>query len=520
MTLVRTLCELDLLNRSVDSLGEEVTQTAQCFVAEPQLDLNISDSETGEVGGTFACLAKDIQRILKCTENVVAPDVHIMQLFFDGSLDDELNNRHLYRQDCMLCLTAQFHAILVNSMRAINYDTGMCDFLGSQSLNITLWYQLTEEVQTFVYELKVMKEIRSYGKFGNVSTSPWFENFLDIETWRKYEFDVRTYVMSLLDDQESQIGGVVIVLLLILHGTLFVIGFIGNSILFLIFARHKEMLSSNNIIILNLAIGDSLSLICNIIVSYMFNLSNSMAAGFLVCLSITLFVPLGTGACVYSVTMLSIQRYFALAQLGNDRSCINLRRFSSSLFICTIWVLACASAVPQFLKTGFYEDYCTVELTDFVTLFNVVVYCVVPLILMATFSILTSWRMRQSVKKMPGEILGQEKVRNARTRSANILIGLIVVFAISYIPYYLFLFAYKYFNLEKIGFDRMFIISHSLVFVNSCCNPIALYAASGNFRQYFNKYLLWFCRFAMKCHRKKSDGESVSQSTQKSSINS
>lgn len=520
LTLVRNLCELDLLNRSTDSISEEVTRTAQCFAKEPELDLNVSHSETEDLDQAFACLAADIQRILKCSESVVAPDTHIMKLFFDGTLDDELNNTHLYRHGCMLCFTVQFYMILLKSMLAINYDTKICEFAGSQSLNITLWYQLTEEVQTFVYELNVMKQIRSYDNFKNVSTSPWFENFLDIETWRNYEFNVRTYIMSLMDDPESELGDNVMILILFLHGTLFLIGFIGNIILFLIFARHREMLSSNNVIILNLAIGDSFSLICNIIVSYMYTLSDSMIVGFLVCLSITLFIPLSTGICVYSVTMLSIQRYFALAHMGKARGCRILRRFSSALFICTIWVLACASAVPQFLKTEFYEDYCTVELTDFVTLFNVVVYCVIPLLLMATFSTATSWKMRQSVQKMPGEVLGQQKARSARTRSANILIGLIVVFAISYIPYYLFLFAYKYFNLEKIGFNQMFIISYSLIFVNSCCNPIALYAASGNFRQYFNRYLLWFCRFRLKCCRRKDDGETVSQATQKSSINS
>jgi hypothetical protein len=520
MTLVRALCELNLLNRSDDSIGEEVTKTAQCFTKEPELGLTNSYSEIEDADGAFVCLAADIQRIIKCSESIAAPEEHLMKLFFDGTLDDELNNTQLYRHDCMLCFTAQFYMILLKGMLAINYDAKICEFFGSQTLNVTLWYQLIEEVQTFVYELSIMKEIRLYDNFRNVSTSPWFENFLDVETWRDYEFDVRTNIMSLMDDPESELGDKVINLILVVHGTLFLIGFIGNFILFLIFARHKEILSSNNIIILNLAIGDSFSLICNIIVSYMYNLSNSMAVGFLVCLSITLFIPLSTGVCVYSVTMLSIQRYLALAQLGKDRGCIILRRFSSAMFICTIWILACASAVPQFLKTGFYEDYCTVELTDFVTLFNVVVYCVVPLLLMATFSILTSWKMRESVRKMPGEVLGQQKVRSARTRSANILVGLIVVFAISYIPYYLFLFAYKYFDLERIGFDRMFIISYSLVFLNSCCNPIALYAASANFRQYFNKYILWFCNFTLKCCRRKDDGESVSQSTQKSSINS
>jgi hypothetical protein len=218
--------------------------------------------------------------------------------------------------------------------------------------------------------------------------------------------------------------------------------------------------------------------------------------------------------------MLAIQRFVALASLGKDHRCRLLRRYSSVIFISAIWILAAASAVPRFLETEFHEDYCAVQLTEFSTLFNVVVYCVIPLIATAAFSVVTSRKMRRSVNKMPGEVVGQRRVRNARTRSANILIGLIVVFAISYVPYYLSLFLYHHFNVEKIGFLQMFIISYTLIFFNSCCNPVALYAASGNFRQYFNRYLQWCCYFGLKYLRRKNSNEISSQVTQKASISS
>ena len=515
-THIHTLCELDLLKRSAESIEEEVKRTAQCFIKEPQLDSNDSNSEE-----MFRCLATDIQRTLQCTESVIPPDIHIKNLFFDGNLDNELNNTHLYHHDCILCFLAQFHMILQLYTTAINFDKIECNFFGSQSLNITLWDELTQTVTAFLEELNYLKEIRPYYKVENVSTSSpaWFEKYIDVENWVDFEFSIRTYIMALTDNPGSEFGYEVTVVLLVLHGALFIVGFVGNAILFLIFARHREMLSASNIIILNLAIGDTLSLVSNIIVSFMFNLSDSMFVGFLVCLSITLFIPLSTGVCVYSVTMLGLQRYVALVTMGKDHGCTRtFRRYSSVLFICAIWILAAASAVPRFLETEFHEDYCAVQLTEFSTVFNVVVYCVVPLLATAAFSVVTSKKMRRSVHKMPGEVTGQRKVRNARTRSANILIGLIVVFAISYVPYYLFLFLYHYFNVEKLGFLQMFIISYTLIFVNSCCNPVALYAASGNFRQYFNRYLQWCCYFGLKCLKRKNSNESNSQGTQKSSI--
>jgi len=515
LTHIHTLCEVDLLKRSAESIEEEVKRTAQCLIKEPSLDSNDSNSEE-----MFRCLATDIQRILQCAESGISPDIHIKNLFFDGNLDNELNSTHLYHHDCILCFLAQFHMILELYTTAINFDKIRCDFFVGHSLNITLWDELTQTVTAFHAELNYLKEIRSYYKVENISTSSpaWFENYIDVKNWENFEFSIRTYVMTLADNPGSEFGYEVTVVLLVLHGALFLVGFVGNAILFLIFARHREMLSASNVIILNLAIGDTLSLVSNIIVSFMFNLSDSMLVGFLVCLSITLFIPISTGVCVYSVTMLAIQRHVALVSMGKDHGCRLLRRYSSVLFICAIWILAAASAVPRFLETEFHEDYCAVQLTEFSTVFDVVVYCVVPLLATAAFSIVTSRKIRRSVRKMPGEVVGQSKVRNARTRSANILIGLTVVFAISYVPYYLFLFLYHYFNVEKLGFLQMFIISYTLIFVNSCCNPVALYAASGNFRKYFNKYLQWCCYFGLKYMRRKNSNESNSQGTQKSSI--
>lgn len=515
LTHVHTLCELDLMKRSAESIEEEVKRTAQCLIKEPPLDSEDSNSEE-----IFKCLATDIKRTLQCTGGVISPDMHINNLFFDGKLDNELKSTHLYHHDCILCFLAQFHMLLELYMAAVNFDKIGCDYFVGQSLNITLWDELTETVQTFLAELNYLKELRPYYKGENISTSSpaWFENYTDAVNWVDFEFTIRTYIMTLTDNPGSEFGYEVTVVLLVLHGALFIVGLFGNAILFFIFARHREMLSASNVIILNLAIGDTLSLVSNIIVSFMFNLSDSMLVGFLVCLSITLFIPLSTGVCVYSVTMLAIQRYTALASMGKDHRCRLLRRYSSVLFICTIWILAAASAVPRFLETEFHEDYCAVQLTEFSTVFDVAVYCVIPLLATAAFSSVTSRKIRRSVHKMPGEVMGQRSVRNARTRSANILIGLVVVFAVSYVPYYLFLFLYHYFNVEKLGFLQMFIISYTLIFVNSCCNPVALYAASGNFRQHFNRYLQCCCHFGLKCLRRKKSKELNSQSTQKSTI--
>jgi gastrin-releasing peptide receptor/ATP-dependent RNA helicase UAP56/SUB2 len=263
---------------------------------------------------------------------------------------------------------------------------------------------------------------------------------------------------------------------------LYTIAIAENGLLILIFIRHSEMRSDRNIIILNLAVADILSVLCNASLQIIFIYGGTFESVKIYYRIMDLSLEVSTGVCIYSIVVLSIQRYFAVIPTYRCRECGLSRRFNSTLFVFVLWSVGC---VPQIihLTTNMSIQAWAMR--------NLILYCVVPIVAIATFYLMTSWRLRQSVRKMPGEAVRQETARHARVRSSNVLIALIAVFVISYTPIQVFRFIELWFYGGGYLFDYVDLIAYSLLSLNSCFNPIALYVASGTFRRYYNKYICY-----------------------------
>jgi hypothetical protein len=262
--------------------------------------------------------------------------------------------------------------------------------------------------------------------------------------------------------------------------TLYLIAITGNGLLILIFVRNREMRTGRNMIILNLAVADIFSVLCNAFIQTLFIYGETYEHVRVIYGIINLFFEVTTCVCIYSVVALSIQKYFAvLPAFKCDKYGIS-KRFRSAVFICLLWITAC---VPQII-----------ELTSDISprlwaLRNLILYCVLPIVAMATFYMMTSWRLRQSVRKIPGEPVLHVTIKHARVRSSNVLIALIAVFVVSYTPIQIFRFTEIWFRDGDYLFDYVDLVAYSLISLNSCFNPIALYVASAKFRLYYNKYL-------------------------------
>jgi hypothetical protein len=261
---------------------------------------------------------------------------------------------------------------------------------------------------------------------------------------------------------------------------LYVIAIAGNGLLIFIFIRHREMRSDRNIIILNLAVADILSVLCNASLQILFMSGKTFQDMRIYFRIIDCLLEITTGVCIYSIVVLSVQRYFAVLPTYNCSNCGLSRRFNSYLFVCVLWVAGC---VPQIIHVTSKMGLRAWAMR------NLILYCVIPVVAMATFYFMASWRLRQSARNMPGEAVSQETPRNARMRSSNVLIALIAVFFISYTPIQLFRFIELWFYGGGYLFDYVDLIAYSMLSLNSCFNPVALYVASGSFRRYYNRYL-------------------------------
>ena len=90
---------------------------------------------------------------------------------------------------------------------------------------------------------------------------------------------------------------------------------------------------------------------------------------------------------------------------------------------------------------------------------------------------------------------------------SKIVVGLTVVFLISYVAYYV-LWTYIICTEEESNFYKnfhiilqskyklryMYLISTCLLSINSCLNPVALFCTSSSFRQHLKCYLTCFCK--------------------------
>jgi len=288
----------------------------------------------------------------------------------------------------------------------------------------------------------------------------------------------------------------------VVQGIIFMIGFVGNGVMIIIFARHGDLHTATNMMLLNLAIGDVLNLTINIPIFYSYTVSTRWRFGLHLCKAYRFLRQLAIGVSIYSIVALSVQRFLAVTQFDIFRchGCRIPKNLKSFLIISSVWLAGCMIAVPHTVNAGIYEENCygASDQNDYyqktITLIDLLLFCVIPLTSITAFSVSSAYRLKMSIQKLPGEAVGMQAAIQARAVSSNVLIALAIVSAISYIPLYLLLFLYAWtdFRMYPATHYVVFIITYTLLFGNSCFNPIALYIVSSKFRGYFNRYL--FCR--------------------------
>jgi hypothetical protein len=135
----------------------------------------------------------------------------------------------------------------------------------------------------------------------------------------------------------------------------------------------------------------------------------------------------------------------------------------------------------------FYEPICNDEIREgpqYVNFLHLALYgCIMPS-LMFGFSTQIARRLNQSVKNIPGEIRHHAQ-EESRIRSARIMMGLAVVFVITYCPFQLYM-VLERFVLLDLNSPTMIYTLHftkQLLFANGCFNPIAMFAVSKTFRK-------------------------------------
>jgi hypothetical protein len=274
----------------------------------------------------------------------------------------------------------------------------------------------------------------------------------------------------------SEVGGISGFVIL---SSIYITGLVLNCILIRIFIRHEEMLKDSKLIIINIATADMLNLVLHSPPIDMF-LVNSIHSP----LSVTYVFYMIVGLNIYSVMMFSCHIYLTVLPVKNRRNSgySFLRRYSPHAHALTAVLVACVVPLPLI---SVIEEYYSVSL------YVLVAYCAVPLCGSTLFSVGTSLQLGSCVQSVHCGSNDHEALRGPRSNNANTLVALIVVSAVSYVPYFCLPFIPPY--IGEHSDEHPFLIPWVFVWFNSFINPIALYVANRKFRYYFNKYICFCC---------------------------
>ena len=206
--------------------------------------------------------------------------------------------------------------------------------------------------------------------------------------------------------------------------------------------------------------------------------------------------------------MLSIQRYRVTVNPLHVHVSSQPSWRATGVIICGVWIVAALFAIPTirskykcvrsilFLQTEYYYH---------VVIFQLLVSCALPLCVIAFSYIMTAHHL---VKSSCSISEGTQNPRlNKRKSTAKVLLGLTVIFLISYLPFHILeVYYYSNINFEfsswkfDVVFNRDFnlrnisFILNILLSINSCLNPVTLCITSFAFRRHFKRYLTCCCK--------------------------
>ena len=294
---------------------------------------------------------------------------------------------------------------------------------------------------------------------------------------------------------------VVAIVVPILFSIIVVVGLVGNALVVLVVALNKTMHNTTNILIVNLAVSDLMFIVFCVPFTATDYFLPSWPFGGIWCKMVQYLVHVTAYASVYTLVLMSIDRYLAVV---HPITSMSLRtENNTSLAIILMWVSVSLGCIPLFLAHDeFLHHYH--HGPSFVCRFNRDIWnkfiyqmtfgitgYLVPLVVII---ILYFFVLKKVVFGTGGH--QQTKSANTNKRKQNVTrmcIMVIVLFAICWGPIHIIL---NLKNLKLIDVNTLTIsfqiTAQVLAYMNSCVNPILYAFLSENFRTAFRKIIYCF----------------------------
>jgi len=281
-----------------------------------------------------------------------------------------------------------------------------------------------------------------------------------------------------------------------------IFGITGNVILIIIITCDKDMRNVPNMYFFNLAISDLIFLTQTFLFATLdLLIPNTWQPNSFLFVFFQFCSQMAVGLTAYSVAVLSFQRYRVTANPLQARVSSQTTRRATVATICGVWIVAALLAVPTLILLNIYKSHTPSEyvtLLQFTSLFGLIFSCVLPLCVIIFSYCLTSRHLMKNYFSITG--MAQIHQIKRRRHSAKVVLGLSIVFAISYVPSYFlstfFSFYYKTIERDYVQYVFLLYVREICTFflcLNSCLNPVAVFCTSLAFRMRLKRYLTSCC---------------------------
>ena len=298
---------------------------------------------------------------------------------------------------------------------------------------------------------------------------------------------------------------------------LMTVGIIWNGTLLFMFVRHKEIRTTANTMIINLAVCDFVNLSIVAPLRYTFHYPHEAPDNLDLCRQISAFQHWILNAGALSLVALSIQRFCITVPHSTFHFTFvrSYTKLSTTVYIIFVWTMSLLLALPYSVIWDIYGYLCGSYNNklgnNIMILVNLLFFCVLLPFLMFFFNLATARRLKNSVNISVGGVNNSSR-ELVRKRSANMVTVLSVLFLLNHLPYFLWC-VYAYWtpvNRHSTTSTVLECISKHLLFLNSCFDPVTLYFTSSTFRRLFRRY---FC-----CLKEEPDLVSIIQFTSSSNL--
>lgn len=370
---------------------------------------------------------------------------------------------------------------------------------------LSLIGELVMEIESYIHQASDVRNFTLTHNLTGFITNFWIEQLLDVQLW-KYILTNKTEDLRALERTKISI-----VVNNYIRPTVFIIismvGLAANGVLVTIFACYPKIRTYRNMIILNISIADTLSLIVNLSATNLYESMLLPTASPAIPQIYMFYRSLCFGVSVFSAVVLCLQRFSTTLKLS-VRSGVIIRqstKHSCILLIAAIWTLAIVFALPHSLYGSLYfkasfntnvEVYSKIVTALF--LIDLISLSIIPTIVMTTLYWFTARHLKLRAQQLPVDMPEHQRIyqRKVLSRSKNIIMLTPIVFAVTSLPYYVYIVVDHFggTNINSLSYTIVKAISFCLIFVNCIFNPAALYFTSGTFRHYIKMHFFWWKR--------------------------